>query len=214
MRIFKIARPTPSKTAVPPPSPSALRKKRAKRVFEMALERAGKACPPWVRNNGKMLRQIQQIYYTAQRINDKNEGNMGKVEVDHIIPLNGKTVSGLHVPWNLIHLGSRHNKRKSNKLDSFYFDRDFWSRKQRRKDWGKLRRLRRSIARHQTRVLEGDKSSRRRKQIADLEIELQGLEKDFLATYGAMTKAPKMSKGAKRQIDNALFVHTSTVKAD
>lgn len=38
-------------------------------------------------------------------------------EVDHMVPIAGKNVCGLHVPWNLRVIPRLDNIRKSNKLD-------------------------------------------------------------------------------------------------
>lgn len=56
--------------------------------------------------------EIEEIYQTAKRIS-LNTGI--KHEVDHIIPLQGELVSGLHVPENLQIIPKRENRKKRNK---------------------------------------------------------------------------------------------------
>lgn len=52
--------------------------------------------PTWLSEDDKWL--IEQAYDLA-KTREKVCG--GKWHVDHVVPLRGKTVSGLHVPWNL-----------------------------------------------------------------------------------------------------------------
>lgn len=61
----------------------------------------GRATPPWVDR-----RALDAIYVQARAA--------GK-HVDHIIPLRGKLVSGLNVPWNLQLLDPTANRRKGNR---------------------------------------------------------------------------------------------------
>jgi hypothetical protein len=60
------------------------------------------ATPSWAN-----LDKIKEIYYKCP---------VG-YQVDHIIPLQGKLVSGLHIETNLQYLTCEDNNRKSNKYD-------------------------------------------------------------------------------------------------
>ncbi len=65
------------------------------------------ATPPWLTEAHWI--QIKEIYAEAERLT-KDTGI--RHEVDHIVPLSGKTVSGLHVPWNLRAIPAEENNRR------------------------------------------------------------------------------------------------------
>tara|TARA_R100000773_G_C4186543_1_gene94096 strand:- start:54 stop:752 length:699 start_codon:yes stop_codon:yes gene_type:complete len=56
---------------------------------------------------------IQDIYKERDRMNTMDNSNT-MWEVDHIQPILGKEVSGLHVPWNLRVITRDENREKSN----------------------------------------------------------------------------------------------------
>lgn len=71
-----------------------------------AARRARKksAIPHWVDR-----KEVREIYAECRRI---TKATGIKHEVDHIIPLAGKNVCGLHVPWNLQIITMSENRRK------------------------------------------------------------------------------------------------------
>jgi len=80
----------------------------ANEVSKAYLTRKSRAMPWWVDRA-----EIRSIYAEAAQ---KTIETGVVYSVDHIYPLKGKTVCGLHVPWNLQIITKRDNCRKATKL--------------------------------------------------------------------------------------------------
>lgn len=85
--------------------------RKAKRGARRAIQRARKLLriPPWAD-----LRAIAEFYRTARRL---SRITGVPHEVDHILPLLGEGVSGLHVETNLRVVTRAANRKKSNTYD-------------------------------------------------------------------------------------------------
>jgi 5-methylcytosine-specific restriction endonuclease McrA len=68
--------------------------------------------PPWV--VGAIDVEIEGIYLFCRVFNSYKTNKEDRFQVDHIVPIRGKQVSGLHVPWNLQVLTGRDNVQKGN----------------------------------------------------------------------------------------------------
>ena len=67
------------------------------------------ATPPWLTE--KQLHDITVIYTACAKVSERT----GKPHhVDHVVPLQGENICGLHVPWNLAIIPAKMNLSKSN----------------------------------------------------------------------------------------------------
>ena len=69
------------------------------------------ATPSWLTPMERM--QMRELYVQARKLTALTGE---RYVVDHIVPLRGEEVCGLHVPWNLRVITQDENLRKSNKL--------------------------------------------------------------------------------------------------
>lgn len=86
-------------------------KNKEKSFAQSAKYRASRrnACPVWL--DDRMKKQIEDFYAKALKISQ--ETGVAH-EVDHIVPLSGEIVCGLHVPWNLQVITRFENRSKRN----------------------------------------------------------------------------------------------------
>lgn len=71
------------------------------------------ATPTWL--SAEQLEAIYEVYARARKLREETGD---PYEVDHIVPLKGKRVCGLHVPWNLQVLPRLTNRSKFNRLEN------------------------------------------------------------------------------------------------
>lgn len=69
------------------------------------------ATPKWLTKAERL--QMRDLYVQARKM---TELTRERYVVDHIVPLRGEEVCGLHVPWNLRVITQDENLKKSNKL--------------------------------------------------------------------------------------------------
>lgn len=84
-------------------------KNRERRIASVVRHRMKKFTPRWADQEA-----IDRIYSEARRLSDETGI---QYHVDHVVPLKGRSVTGLHVANNLQILSAYQNQRKWNRLE-------------------------------------------------------------------------------------------------
>jgi len=100
-------------------------KRQAERNFQKRVETKRKKKfehSEWLRQKGaykrqERLRQATPKWTDTEKIKEIYQNRPEGMHVDHIIPIAGENVSGLHVSWNLQYLDAEENIRKHNSFD-------------------------------------------------------------------------------------------------
>ena len=98
----------------------------SKAWYEQNKERWVEPRKKWAKNNPDYLRRRGRAEQAKRRAAMPKWADRQAIqaiydncppgyEVDHIIPINGRNVCGLHVPWNLQYLTPTENKAKGNR---------------------------------------------------------------------------------------------------
>jgi len=82
-----------------------------KKNADSAKRYAKQTCPSWLSKDE--ISKIKSIYKLCRSLSKKTGI---RYEVDHIVPLQGEAVCGLHVPWNLQVLKASENLSKGNRI--------------------------------------------------------------------------------------------------
>lgn len=82
-----------------------------KELVSLRRRRFRQATPKWLTAEDKM--EVRLKYRLAIELTQRTGV---RYVVDHVVPLQGETVCGLHVPWNMEVITQEENLKKSNKL--------------------------------------------------------------------------------------------------
>lgn len=101
-----------------------------KRALDKAYHERNKANPEYLarRRHNEANRRARRLQATPGWLTPEHKEQIKQLyincppdhHVDHVIPLKGNSVSGLHVPWNLQWLPGIVNRVKSNKVNNGY----------------------------------------------------------------------------------------------